>query len=70
MTPDHVLRLIDEHKENRERTDKLRAFIRTSDVFKGLPDNHKELLRTQLRLMSGLHLVFIERLKLFDIHVE
>ncbi|MFN3898895.1 MAG: crAss001_48 related protein [Alishewanella aestuarii] len=70
MTPEHIVRLIDEHKENRGRTEKLRAFTRTSDEFKKLPDNYKELLRTQLRLMSGLHLAFIERLKLFGIHDE
>lgn len=70
MTPEHVVRLIDERGQNRERLEKLRVFIRTSDDFKKLPDNHKELLRTQLRLMSGLHIVFTERLKLFGIHDE
>ena len=70
MTSDHVTRLIGERIENRERLEKLRVFIRTSDEFTKLPDNHKELLRTQLRLMSGLELVFVERLKLFGIHDE
>ena len=70
MTSDHVIRLIGERKENRERLEKLRVFIRTSEEFTKLPDNHKELLRTQLRLMSGLELVFVERLKLFGIHDE
>lgn len=70
MTSDHVTRLIGERIDNRERLEKLRVFIRTSDEFTKLPDNHKELLRTQLRLMSGLELVFVERLKLFGIHDE
>lgn len=70
MTSEHVVRLIGERKENRERLEKLRVFIRTSEEFTKLPDNHKELLRTQLRLMSGLELVFVERLKLFGIHDE
>ena len=70
MTSDHVIRLIGERKENRERLEKLRVFIRTSEEFTKLPDSHKELLRTQLRLMSGLELVFVEHLKLFGIHDE
>ncbi|OZB40097.1 MAG: hypothetical protein B7X50_09015 [Alishewanella sp. 34-51-39] len=70
MTSGHVTRLIGERIENRERLEKLRVFIRTSEEFTKLPDNHKELLRTQLRLMSGLELVFVERLKLFGIHDE
>lgn len=70
MTSEHVTRLIGERIENRERLEKPRVFIRTSDEFTKLPDNHKELLRTQLRLMSALELVFVERLKLFGIHDE
>lgn len=70
MTSEHAIRLIGERGQNRERLEKLRVFIHTSDEFKALPDNHKELLQTQLQLMSVLELVFVERLKLFGIHDE
>ncbi len=63
----HQQRVVDEKKELDDKLDKLKTFIETNPVFKGLPDDERGRLNKQFDLMDGYSSILSQRIAAFPV---
>lgn len=61
----HQQRIVDEKKDLSEKLDKLKTFIETSAVFKGLPQDEQGRLNRQFDVMAEYSSILGQRIEAF-----
>jgi hypothetical protein len=61
----HQQRVVDEKKELDEKLDKLKAFIETSPIFKGLHQDERGRLNRQFDVMAEYSSILAQRIAEF-----